>query len=132
MPERSADWLKQAEKDLIHAESSLNNGDYEWSCFAAQQAAEKGLKAAYEKINLSVKGHSILGLLRGLSTYQEVSEDLYSLARILSRYYIETRYPNGFPEGAPLDYFDLDLAKEAINAAEKILRWCRDIISKYK
>ena len=49
MGERSHDWLRQAEKDLAHARLSLDNGDYEWSCFAAQQAAEKGLKAVYEK-----------------------------------------------------------------------------------
>lgn len=48
----------------------------------------------------------------------------------MSRYYIETRYPNGFPEGAPSDYFDEDIAKEAIDAAEAILAWCRDIINR--
>lgn len=128
MPERSLDWLKQAERDILHAKNSLNDGDYEWACFASQQAAEKVLKAVYEKNNLSVKGHSIVGLLRGLNSYQTIPEDLYALARILSRYYIETRYPNGFPEGAPVDYFDAGLAKEAIDAAEKIFGWCRNII----
>lgn len=132
MPTRVDDWIRQADKDLKHAKNSLEDGDYEWSCFAAQQAAEKALKAVYEKMNLSVKGHSILILLKGLNTYQQPPKELYPLARALSRYYIEARYPNGFPEGAPFDYFDESMAEEAINACEKILEWCGNIISRQK
>jgi HEPN domain-containing protein len=130
MPERAKDWLKQAEADLKHAHNSIEDGDYEWACFAAQQTAEKGLKAIYENMNMDVKGHSILGLLKGLVAYYKVPERFYSYGRILSRYYIEARYPNGFPEGAPIDYFDKDMAREAINAAGEILGWCKDTISR--
>lgn len=130
MPKRVDDWLRQAEKDLKHAKNALEDGDYEWSCFASQQAAEKGLKAVYEEKNQEVRGHSILGLLKGLKTYYEVPEKFYSYGRILSRYYLEARYPNGFPEGAPLDYFDEEMAREAIHASETILGWCRDIIGR--
>jgi HEPN domain-containing protein len=132
MPERSYDWLKQAEKDLKHAKNSLESEDYEWACFASQQSAEKALKAVYEKKNLSAKGHSILGLLEGIKSYVSFPKDFYPYARILTRYYIETRYPNSFPEGAPLDYFDRNMAEEAINAAEKIVEWCRSIIGRLK
>lgn len=38
-------WLEIAKADLRHAESSIKIGDYNWACFAAQQAAEKALKA---------------------------------------------------------------------------------------
>lgn len=127
MPQRHEDWLRQAERDLSHAKHALEDKDYEWTCFSAQQAAEKGLKAVYESLHKSAKGHSILGLLDGLRELK-IPEEFYSYARILSRYYIETRYPNGFPEGAPFEYFDEKLAKEAIDAAEKILEWCRDNI----
>lgn len=130
MPKRVDDWLRQAEKDLKHAKNALEDGDYEWSCFASQQAAEKGLKAVYEEKNQEVRGHSILGLLKGLKTYYEVPEKFYSYGRILSRYYLEARYPNGFPEGAPSDYFDEEMAREAIHASETILGWCRDIIGR--
>lgn len=128
MPKRVDDWIRQAERDLKHAKNALEDGDYEWSCFASQQAAEKGLKAVYEERNKDVRGHSILGLLKGLSTSYGVPEKFYSYGRILSRYYIEARYPNGFPEGAPSDYFDEEMAREAIHASEAILGWCRDII----
>ncbi len=128
--ERSGDWLRQAQRDLQHAENSLKFADFEWVCFSSQQAAEKALKSVYEKDNLEARGHSILGLLQGLASYYKIPKEFFSYARILTRYYIETRYPNGFPEGAPCDFFDREMAEEAIDAAKKILEWCRDIILK--
>jgi len=44
---RATDWLRQALRDLEHAKRSVELGDYEWACFAAQQAAEKAVKALY-------------------------------------------------------------------------------------
>jgi len=129
MPRRSGDWFRQAESDLQHAKHALENGDYEWSCFAAQQAAEKAIKAIYEKSGKSTRGHSILGLLKGIESEFNIPEVFYSYARVLSRYYIEARYPNGFPEGAPVDYFDEKIAGEAVSAAEEILGWCRNYLS---
>jgi len=125
---REMDWLKQAEKDLIHSENSIKMADYEWACFAAQQSAEKALKALYEKNNLIALGHSILGLIKGLEENFKIPKNFYSYGRILSRYYIEARYPNGFPEGSPQDYFDEKMAEEALNAAREILQWCKDNI----
>ena len=128
--ERSKDWLRQAEKDLKHAIYSCEKEDYEWACFSSQQAAEKALKAIYNKNNIEAKGHSILGLLKGLNQLYEIPEKFFYYGRVLSRYYIETRYPNGFPEGAPMDYFDEKLAKEAINAAREIFEWCKNILNR--
>ena len=63
MARRVSDWLRQAEKDLRHAKNSLNTQDFEWSCFAAQQAAEKALKALYQHMGGESFGHSLLRLL---------------------------------------------------------------------
>jgi len=38
-------WLAETRADLRHAEASINIGDYNRACFAAQQAVEKALKA---------------------------------------------------------------------------------------
>jgi HEPN domain-containing protein len=43
------------------------------------------------------------------------------VSRPSNRYYIPTRYPNGFPAGAPMDFYDKDTAEEAIEYAEAIL-----------
>jgi HEPN domain-containing protein len=64
MVSRAKDWMRQANKDLRHAERSLEFGDYEWACFAAQQAAEKAVKALYESRNMEVWGIRSLGCSR--------------------------------------------------------------------
>jgi len=128
--ERSADWLKQAKRDLEKAELDLKNEFYEWCCFTAQQSAEKAVKAVYQKLNFSVKGHSIVKMLEELqSATVEISEELSHAAKILDRYYIVSRYPNGFPEGSPVDFFDKKIAQEALDAAHKIVRFCDDKVS---
>ena len=50
MPERSKDWIKQAWRDLDSARAQMEDGFFEWSCFIAQQAAEKAIKAIYQKM----------------------------------------------------------------------------------
>lgn len=47
MANRSRDWLRQAEQDLGHARRSRDLGDHDRACFAAQQAAEKAVKALH-------------------------------------------------------------------------------------
>ena len=59
MATRAEDWLRQAKRDLEHARHALEDGDYEWSCFAAQQAAEKAVKAVYQKLGADAWGHSV-------------------------------------------------------------------------
>jgi amidophosphoribosyltransferase len=49
MPERSTDGIAQAVWDLSIAEQAVSSGFAEWACFIAQQAAEKALKAVYQK-----------------------------------------------------------------------------------
>ncbi len=47
MVDRSRDWLSQAQRDLEQAEHSRSAGWHEWACFAAQQSAEKAVKALH-------------------------------------------------------------------------------------
>jgi len=46
-------------------------------------------------------------------------------AKALDKEYIQTRYPNGFANGAPADYYTVRDAREAIGYAEAILAFCR-------
>lgn len=101
MPDRSADWLKQAKRDLEKANLDLEHSFYEWACFTAQQASEKAVKALYQRLHRFVRGHSVVRMLEGLKDSVEVPSGLLHAARILDRYYMESRYPNGFPEGSP-------------------------------
>jgi HEPN domain-containing protein len=125
MSNRYADWLRQAEADLRHAHNSLQDGDYEWSCFAAHQAAEKALKAVFLKQGMDAWGHTLTTLVGNLpDSIEKLPAPLANYARVLDKYYIPTRYPNGFDSGAPTDYYTEDEARDAFRMAEAILDFC--------
>lgn len=128
---RSKDWLRQAQRDLEKAKLDIDHAYYEWACFTAQQASEKAVKALYQSFNRYVRGHSVLKMIEGLADLTGISEEIYQAARLLDRYYIESRYPNGFPEGSPADYFDEKIAGEACRAAGAILGFCENLIGKH-
>ena len=125
MPERKMDWMKQAQRDLLHAKMDLKEGFYEWACFSAQQAAEKALKAVYQSRGEVAWGHSVKELLEGLQEILDI-KTLLEGAKILDKYYIPARYPNVFVTGAPMDYFTEKEAREAVGYAEQIIRFCAD------
>jgi len=126
MTNRYSDWYRQAEADLQHTRHSLEAGDFEWSCFAAHQAAEKALKAVFLKHGRDAWGHTITVLIGNLPDLVErPSELLVNHARILDKYYIPTRYPYGFDAGAPTDFFTRGEADQAILQAEEIIEYCR-------
>jgi len=129
MAERSKDWLEQAERDLKQAKHSLRDKIYEWACFCAQQAAEKAIKALYERLHGEAWGHSVSKLLTKLPRNSKPPEELIDKAITLDRYYIQTRYPNGFDAGAPKDYFTQRDAKEAVEYAAEIIEFCKNKIS---
>lgn len=130
MGNRYLDWFRQAEADLQHARHSLASGDYKWSCFAAHQAAEKALKAVFLKSGMEAWGHTLTVLMGNLpTTVTQPAHELVDYARILDKYYIPTRYPNGFESGAPTDFYTKSEAENAIQQAEAILEFRHHQIS---
>lgn len=125
MANRYADWFRQAEADLRHARHALEDSDYEWSCFAAQQAAEKALKALFQRLGMEAWGHTLTVLIGNLPQEIQTPPELIEYSRILDKHYIPTRYPNGFDSGAPTDFYTQTEAKDAIRYAEAILAFCR-------
>ena len=126
---RHEDWIRQARKDHQHALRSLEAGDYEWSCFAAHQAAEKAVKAVYEAHGLDSWGHSVTFLLASLPPELQAETSLQDTARQLDRHYIPSRYPDSHPGGAPLDYYTAADAKTASDQAREVLRFAETILA---
>lgn len=126
MADRSRDWMRQAERDLRHARHALDDEDFEWACFAAQQAAEKAVKGLAVSLGGEPWGHSVTALLANLPPEVGVGEALRDRAKALDKHYVQTRYPNGFDVGAPGDYYTRHEAQEAIAHAQALLEFCRD------
>ncbi|HSU81907.1 MAG TPA: HEPN domain-containing protein [Thermoanaerobaculia bacterium] len=120
---RARDWLMQAERDLEQASASRADQRHEWACFAAQQAAEKAVKALHLHYGQEAWGHVVARLLTELP--MEVDRSFIERAKVLDNFYIGTRYPNGHPEGPPFEHYGEIQSGEAIRYAGEILAFVR-------
>ena len=86
---------------------SASAGHHEWACFASHQAAEKALKALHLSHGQQAWGHGLGRSLQDLpesvrDSLDQAVPDLLDRLRVLDAFYVPTRYPDSFPEGAPL------------------------------
>ena len=125
--EEAKRWFLQCLRDFKAAQDSFRNGNYEWSCFQAQQAAGKALKALLYAHGRSAWGHSLVELLNYLKDVEMVGEEFYVNARELDRHYIQSRYPNSFESGYPGMYYDEPTARRALEACKRIIEWVRGV-----
>ena len=118
----SCNWIANAEKDLKWAERMLEEGDYDYSAFHSQQAAEKALKALIiAQGKHPPRTHDIEVLL---NTLRSSGLDVRLLDRLgaeeLTKYAVEARYPD-FEETVTEGE-----AEKALHLAETVLRWAKE------
>ncbi|MCP4576725.1 MAG: HEPN domain-containing protein [Deltaproteobacteria bacterium] len=122
-------WFRTAEDDLDTAEILATNGKYAHSCFHAQQAAEKAVKALFYFEGDDPWGHSVKKLIHDLEGVNLAShESLKAFSRsatVLDRFYIPTRYPNGLPDITPDEAFNEEDSAACFKAATSILEAAR-------
>jgi HEPN domain-containing protein len=127
VPSRAADWYQQALRDLDQAEASRRDGRHEWACFAAQQAAEKAVKAAHLAEAQDAWGHVVARLLTELPG--AVPADLIEKARVLDAFYIPTRYANSHADGPPFEHYGPLQSEEAVRYAGEIVRFAGALLA---
>lgn len=120
---RYLDWLHQAQNDLAWAKHSQAGGFYAQTCFIAQQASEKALKAyclhqGYD----TIRTHSLYQIVKALGENGLLEKQ----ARELDLFYISARYPDAFPAGAPFEILSAEQAERALQAAVDILNIIQD------
>jgi HEPN domain-containing protein len=123
MPDRSKDWLAQADRDLEQARASAREGRHEWACFAAQQAAEKAIKGLHLAKGQEAWGHVVATLVVELPL--AAPGLLIEKARVLDNFYVATRYVNGHAAGAPFEHYGPLQSQQAIEYAGEIIEFAR-------
>ena len=125
-----ARWLAQAEADLRAAETSAKGGHFEWACFQAQQAAEKALKAVLFKHGLTTAwGHSLVNLVGEAAAREPALSTLDPDARLLDKYYVPTRNPNGLAAPSiPATFYTQQDSAACLASARSILTACRKYV----
>lgn len=122
--------MKQGQRDVEHARRVLECGDFEWACFAAQQGAEKVVKAVFQKLGMEAWGHSVSSLIEALSETYETDHTILEAAKKLDKHYIPSRYPNSYPQGAPFEFYTEGEASHAIENAERIVAYCANLLDR--
>lgn len=123
MTNRAQDWFAQAERDLEQALASKKDGRHEWACFAAEQAAEKAVKALHLALGQEAWGHVVARLLSELP--MTVPDKLVQKAKVLDNFYVATRYANSHSEGPPFEHYGPIQSEDAIKYAREILSFVR-------
>ena len=95
---RAGDWFAQADRDLAHAEDSLEQGSHEWACFASHQSAEKAVKALHLHLGQESWGHVVAKLLRELPI--EVPAELVERGQVLDNFYVAGALSQRTPRGS--------------------------------
>ena len=119
MPNRAHDWFRQAEHDLQHARSARGAGDHDWACFAAQQAAEKAVKALHQARGQEAWEHSVPRLLEALP--EPAPAPLIEKARGLDALYV----PDGHFTGPAFEYHGPRQSEQALGHAGDVVEFVR-------
>lgn len=116
--DKTNSWLTLAEEDLLWAKSSFEDKILRGACFAAQQAAEKALKAFLISKNIPVpKVHDLVALNEICAKHDVEFQNLEEACNTLLPYYLSTRYP----DVAQFEEFSEKQTENALDEAEKVV-----------
>ena len=119
-------WLALSSEDLLWAKASLKEGFFRGACFAAQQSAEKALKAYLLSKEITIpRIHDLVTLNHQCLNVRTEFKDLEEDCRLLSSYYISSRYP----DVAEFEEYSEDQSEEAVQSAEKIVNIVKALIT---
>ena len=119
-------WVEQARYDLDSARVMLDGGRYLYVVFCCQQAVEKMLKAliAERTGQCPPRLHNLLKLAEHAGV--ELDQTQTVLLEDLSRYYIQSRYPEEIP--ALSRGLDRHRGQQVLNQTEDVLQWLSSML----
>jgi HEPN domain-containing protein len=119
----SQKWVEQSLYDLETAKAMLKSGRWLYVLFCCQQAVEKMMKGLIVQNTNEhpPRLHNLMRLAERANLV--VDESMAERFRLLTAYYIETRYPEELQSMA--GQADLSLAEEVLGQTEEALSWLR-------
>jgi HEPN domain-containing protein len=117
-------WFDQAKWDLEASKISRQEGFYEWSCFEAQQSAEKSIKAVIVAYGVKApRTHKLSSLIGMMKDLDKKIMDIYFDVRTLQAFTFIARYPFLVPDenNSPHNFITSKDSEKCINQAEQIL-----------
>lgn len=97
--------------------------------FFSSAVSREGREGSFPEAGAEAWGHSVYDLLEKLKERIEVKDELCEYALELDKAYIPTRYPNAHPSSSPRRRYTRREAERLIEYAEKILEFCKSVLS---
>jgi len=117
----AARWLKQAEHDLQDANLTAEAGRHALSCFLCHQCAEKAATAFLLARGAErVWGHALADLCEDAMNFDPSFDLIKTVAVLLDKFYLDTRYPSGLPGGVPAEAYDAHDSSRALEVARDV------------
>ena len=115
-------WLNMAREDLLWAQASLKEEIWRGACFAAQQAAEKSLKAYLLAKGKSIpRIHDLVSLNDQCGNIDKEFNELINSCNFISPYYLSSRYP----DIAEFEEYSGEMAGTVVQKAEEIVEFIK-------
>ena len=119
---RSQAWISQAQHDLAAARANAEDGRHALACFLCQQSAEKAVAGfLYSRGAEQVWGHALADLCEDAQAFDQSFDLVKSIAVLLDKYYLGTRYPESIVGGVPAEAYEQIDSERAIEIAGDVL-----------
>lgn len=123
-------WLAQAAADLDAAAEVARAGRHALACFLCQQAAEKAVSAyLFARGVEQVWGHALADLCEDAKALDPYFDVIKSVAILLDKHYLATRYPSGLPGGVPASAYEEADSARALEIARDVDTFVRERLS---
>ena len=120
-------WLAQAAADLDSAALLAQSGRHALACFLCQQSAEKAVSAyLFARGAEHIWGHALADLCEDAKAIDPSFDVIKTVAMLLDKHYLATRYPSALPGGVPAEAYDADDSGRALEIATDVDRFVRE------
>ncbi len=118
----AARWLAQSRHDLADGQLVAEAGRHALACFLAQQCAEKAVTAFLLAQGAeAVWGGALADLCEDAVAFDPTFEAIRSMAILLDKYDLGSRYPTTIPGGIPAEAYDATDSARALEIAGDVL-----------